>query len=76
MSGLKKYIAMWKRTDKEFTEGFEEGREQFKIGAVLRPARKSAGLTQEKLAVCVKTQKTVISGVENHAEDITEMVSK
>ncbi|MCX5837843.1 MAG: helix-turn-helix transcriptional regulator [Deltaproteobacteria bacterium] len=76
MSDLKQCIAKQKRTDKEFSEGFEKGDEQFKIGVVLRQARESAGLTQEELAVRLKTQKTAISGVESHAEDITEMASK
>jgi HTH-type transcriptional regulator/antitoxin HipB len=70
MSDLKRYIAKRKKTDKEFVEGFEEGYEQFKIGVVLRQARESAGLTQEELAIRLKTQKTAISRIENHAEDI------
>jgi len=36
----------------------------------LRQARKSAGLTQEELAQRLKTKKTAISRIENHAEDI------
>jgi hypothetical protein len=51
MSDLKKYIAKRKGTDKEFSEGFEEGYEQFKIGVVLRQARESAGLPQDKLTL-------------------------
>jgi len=70
MSDLKKYIAKREKTDKAFAEGFEEGYEQFKIGVVLRQARESAGLTQEELALRLKTQKTAISRIENHAEDI------
>ncbi len=70
MSDLKKYIAKRKKADKKFAKGFDEGYEQFKIGAVLRQARESAGLTQEQLAVRLKTQKTAISRIENHAEDI------
>ncbi|MFH1102347.1 MAG: helix-turn-helix transcriptional regulator [Pseudomonadota bacterium] len=70
MSDLKRYIAKRKKTDKEFAEAFEEGYEQFKIGVVLRKARESAGLTQEELALRLKTQKTAISRIENHAEDI------
>jgi HTH-type transcriptional regulator / antitoxin HipB len=70
MSDLKKYIAKRKKTDKKFEEGFEEGYEQFKIGVLLRQARESAGLTQEELARRLKTQKTAISRIENHAEDI------
>jgi HTH-type transcriptional regulator/antitoxin HipB len=31
---------------------------------------KSPGLTQEELAIRLKTQKTAISRIENHAEDI------
>lgn len=70
MSDLKKYVAKRKKMDREFAEGFEEGYEQFKIGVVLRQARESAGLTQEELAIRLKTQKTAISRIENHAEDI------
>jgi ribosome-binding protein aMBF1 (putative translation factor) len=70
MSDLKKYISERKRTDKKFAEGFDEGYEQFKVGLLLRQARESAGLTQEELARRLKTQKTAISRIENHAEDI------
>ena len=70
MSDLKKYIAKRKKTDQEFAAGFEEGYEQFKIGVVLRQARETAGLTQEELALRLKTKKTAISRIENHAEDI------
>jgi transcriptional regulator with XRE-family HTH domain len=50
--------------------GFDEGYEQFKIGVILRQARESAGLTQDELARRLKTKKTAISRIENHAEDI------
>lgn len=70
MSDLKKYISERKKEDKEFAEGFEEGYEQFKVGVMLRQARESAGLTQEELARRLKTKKTAISRIENHAEDI------
>ncbi len=70
MSDLKKYISERKKRDKKFAEGFEEGYEQFKIGVVLRMARESAGLTQVELARRLKTRKTAISRIENHAEDI------
>jgi ribosome-binding protein aMBF1 (putative translation factor) len=64
MSDLKKYIGARKKADKEFAEGFEEGYEQFKIGVMLRQAREAAGLTQEELALRLKTQKTAISRIE------------
>jgi len=70
MSDLKKYIDKRKKTDKAFSEGYDEGYEQFKIGVILRQARESAGLTQEELALRLKTKKTAISRIENHAEDI------
>jgi len=70
MSGLKKYIKERKKRDKGFAKGFDEGYEQFKIGVVLRQAREEAGITQEELARRLKTRKTAISRIENHAEDI------
>ncbi|MBU1487239.1 helix-turn-helix domain-containing protein [bacterium] len=70
MSDLKEYIKERKEKDRVFTEGFDEGYEQFKIGVMLRHARESVGLTQEELAQRLKTKKTAISRIENHAEDI------
>ena len=70
MSDLKRYVQERKKKDRNFAEGFEEGYEQFKIGVVLRQARESVGLTQEELAHRLKTKKTAISRIENHAEDI------
>ena len=70
MSDLKKYIAERKKKDKKFAEGYDEGYEQFKIGVILRQARETVGLTQEELARRLHTQKTAISRIENHAEDI------
>jgi transcriptional regulator with XRE-family HTH domain len=37
---------------------------------MLRQARESAGFTQEELAKKLKTKKSAISRIENHAEDI------
>jgi HTH-type transcriptional regulator/antitoxin HipB len=70
MSDLKKYISKRKKRDSEFAEDFEIGYEQFKLGVLLRQAREKAGLTQEELARRMKTQKSAISRIENHAEDI------
>ncbi len=70
MSELKKYIENRKKSDVSFRKGFYEGYEQFKIGAMIRQIRESAGLTQEELAVKLKTKKTAVSRIENHAEDI------
>lgn len=70
MSDLKTYIRNRKIRDKEFAKGFDEGYEQFKVGIMLKQARESAGITQEELARRLKTKKTAISRIENHAEDI------
>lgn len=70
MSDLKKYIADREKTDSEFADDFDDGYKQFKIGVMLRQARELAGLTQEELAIRLKTRKTAISRIENHAEDI------
>jgi ribosome-binding protein aMBF1 (putative translation factor) len=70
MSDLKKYIAKRKERDNEFAADFDDGYQAFKIGAVLRQARESSGLTQEQLAEKLHTKKSAISRIENHAEDI------
>jgi len=70
MSELKKYITERKKRDRKFAEGFDEEYEQFKIGVILRQTREAAGITQDELARRLKTKKTAISRIENHAEDI------
>ena len=70
MSDLKKYVKSRRKKDPEFAEGYETGYEEFKIGVLLKSARKEAGLTQEQLAKKLHTKKTAISRIENHAEDI------
>lgn len=70
MSDIQKYIKKRKARDPEFAKGFDTGYEQFKIGVLLKQAREETGLTQEELAVRLETQKSAISRIENHAEDI------
>jgi len=70
MDDLEEYIYKRKKRDTKFAEGYDEGYKQFKIGVILRKAREDAGLTQEELAQRLKTKKTAISRIENHAEDI------
>jgi predicted transcriptional regulator len=67
---VENYIERRKKTDKVFSKDFDAGYEEFKIGAMLREARKQAGVTQEKLAQLTKTKKSAISRLENHAEDV------
>lgn len=70
MKSLKSYVAKRKASDPEFAKGYESGYQEFKIGIMLKIAREEAGLTQEQLAEKLKTKKTAISRIENHAEDI------
>ena len=64
------YIEKRKKADPEFSANFDEGFDEFKIGVMLKEARKKAGLTQDAMAALLKTKKTAISRIENHAEDI------
>ena len=70
MDDLEKYIEERKKKSKDFAENFEEGYDNFKIGFLLKQARKKAGITQEELAAKLNTKKSAISRIENHAEDI------
>jgi ribosome-binding protein aMBF1 (putative translation factor) len=67
---LDKYIHKRKKRDKVFAERFEAGYEEFKIGHMLRNARQRSGVTQEELAKKLRTTKSAISRIENHADDI------
>lgn len=70
MDDLEKYIEKRKKRSPIFADGFETGYEQFKIGVMLRAAREEAGLSQDELAGRLRTKKSAISRIENHAEDI------
>ncbi len=70
MSDVKRYIKERSKYDQEFSEDFEEGYIDFKIGVALRQAREAAGLTQADVAQKLQTQKSAISRLENHANDV------
>ena len=70
MSDVKKYIQKRVLKDRVFDLGFEEGYAEFKIGVILRQAREAAGLTQDEVARRLKTKKSAISRIENHADDV------
>ena len=70
MGDLKKYIAKRKSIDTEFAKNFDEGYQEFKIGEMLKMARKETGLTQEDVANAMHTKKSAISRIENHAQNI------
>jgi DNA-binding XRE family transcriptional regulator len=65
-----RYVAKRKKTDKEFEKGYDSGYEEFKIGHLLKNARNKSGITQDELARRLRTSKSSISRIENHAEDV------
>ncbi len=58
------------KTGTESREKFEEEFEAFKIGVLIREARKKQQLTQQELAEKAGTTKSYISRIENNASDI------
>ncbi|MEQ8577661.1 MAG: helix-turn-helix transcriptional regulator [Balneola sp.] len=67
---LEIFIDQKKAESPEFAENFEEGYLNFKIGVILRQARENMGATQADVAEKLNTTKSVISRMENHADDI------
>jgi len=70
MSDVKRYIQKRAKRDKSFADGFETGYATFKIGVMLRQAREASGMTQEEVAIRLRTKKSAISRIENHADDV------
>ena len=70
MSDVKQYIQKRAERDVEFSESYEVGYADFKIGVILRQAREAAGLTQDQVAQKLQTKKSAISRIENHADDV------
>ena len=56
--------------DPEFWQDYDKRFETFTLGVLLKQARMEAGMTQEQVAQQLKTSKSVISRMENHATDI------
>ncbi len=70
MSDFQKCKAKRFEDNSAFWKDYEEIFETFQIGILLKQARTDAGLTQEQLASALRTTKSVISRMENHATDI------
>ncbi len=70
MDDLEKYIAKRKKRNPAFAQKFEVGYENFRVGFLLRQIREELGMTQEEVAQKLRTRKSAISRIENHAEDI------
>jgi ribosome-binding protein aMBF1 (putative translation factor) len=70
MSDVEQYIEKRKKRSPKFAKDFESGYEAFEFSIMLRDARERAGITQEMIAKKLRTKKSAISRIENHAEDI------
>ena len=70
MSDVERYIERRKKRSPKFAENFESGYEAFEFSVMLRQAREKAGITQDVIAKKLRTKKSAISRIENHAEDI------
>jgi ribosome-binding protein aMBF1 (putative translation factor) len=70
MSDLQRYTKQRARQDEFFTQTFEAGYTEFKLGAVLQQAREGRGLTRGEVARRLHTSIAVISRIENHAGDM------
>ncbi|CAK8719462.1 HTH cro/C1-type domain-containing protein [Candidatus Electrothrix laxa] len=70
MSDLKLFINDCKERHPNEFKKFEKEYETFKLGVLLKQARSEAGLTQQQVAERLKTTKSAISRMENHANDI------
>ncbi len=70
MSDLQKYKKKRMKNDPAFWNDYDKRFETFKLGVLLKQARIEAGMTQEQIAQQLRTTKSVISRMENHATDI------
>jgi HTH-type transcriptional regulator / antitoxin HipB len=70
MINFNDYLDNKLKTDPKLAKNFWDGYEKFKLGVILKEARIENGLTQDDIARKIHTTKSVISRIENHAEDI------
>lgn len=71
MSAVERYIKKRKRSDAQFADGFEVGYSNFKVGVMLKQAREKAGMTQDDIARRLRTRRSSVSKIENHAEEMS-----
>jgi HTH-type transcriptional regulator/antitoxin HipB len=70
MSDLQQYKNKRMKKEPKVWRNYKKRLGTFKLGVLLKQARMEAGLTQEQIARQLRTTKSVISRMENHATDI------
>lgn len=71
MSDVEKYIQKREAKNPYFRKELDEERRNLRIGMLIRELWLERGMTQEELAQKVRTTKSAISRLENHAENTT-----
>ncbi len=64
------YIEKRKKEDPAFADGYDEGYHKFKMGVMLKMARKEAKMTQADVAEKMGTTASVISRLEKQSDDM------
>ncbi len=70
MSDIEKFISERKARSPQAWANFEDNYGKFAIGMLLAEHREKSGLTLSQFAKRVKMQKTALSRLENHGEDV------
>lgn len=71
MGDLNDHINQFKKNYPNSAKDFDERYQEFKLGILIKEARKKAQLTQKELAKRINTKESAISRLENHAESST-----
>ena len=71
VSAVEKYVQTREAKNPNFRKELDEERRNLRIGMLIRELRLEKGMTQEELAQQVRTTKSAISRLENHAENMT-----
>lgn len=70
MSDIDKYIEKREKKNPGFKKGVMEDLYNLTIGSQIKQLRTQKGMTQQEFALKMKTTKSAVSRLENHAESI------
>lgn len=70
MNDLEKYITKREQKSPGFRKAVMDEYNNLKIGSQIKLLRTKKGMTQEEFALKMKTTKSAVSRLENHAESI------
>jgi HTH-type transcriptional regulator / antitoxin HipB len=70
MRDIERYINKREKKYLGFRKGVEQEYANLRIGVIIKELRDAEGMTQEEFAKKLKTSKSAISRIENHAESL------